>query len=120
VLYIRRNLHTEIQKHLRRKEYTILTGSRQCGKTTLLRELFLGMRKEKQAVSFFSFEDREILTAVNRHPEEIFNYVPRPLRKSDPAGNEPETQYVFIDEVQYAADPSGFLKYLYDIYGQNL
>ncbi len=133
-MYIRRNLHTEIQKHLNRKEYTILTGSRQCGKTTLLRELYSGMRREKQTVSFVSFEDREILSAVNKHPEELFNYVPRPGKLSDTyskihdpqskkqaaTDGEPETQYVFIDEIQNAADPSGFLKYLYDIYGKNL
>ena len=34
--------------------------------------------------------------------------------------NDAEKQFLFIDEVQYAADPSHFLKYLYDEYGKNL
>ena len=58
--------------------------------------------------------------AVNKHPEEIFRFVPRPdksLQQTNPAG---KPAYLFIDEVQYASDPSNLLKYLYDLYHENL
>jgi uncharacterized protein len=119
-MYIQRNIHPEIRKHLKRKEYTIITGPRQSGKTSLLQALFRELKGEKQTVSYVTFEDRDILSAINNHPEEIFAFTPRPkksLERSDPVK---QPIFLFIDEVQHAADPSNFLKYLYDIYKENL
>jgi len=119
-MYIQRRIHPEIKQHLERKEYSIITGSRQCGKTSLLQALFKELREEKKTVSYVTFEDRDILSAINKHPEEIFTFVPRPeksIEKSDPAK---QRIFLLIDEVQHAEDPSNFLKYLYDIYKENL
>lgn len=119
-MYIQRTIHEEIQKHLSRKEYTIITGPRQSGKTSLLNELFRGVRNEGYSATFITLEDRDILSSINQHPEEIFRFVPRPdkfLQQTDPAD---KPLYLFIDEVQYASDPSNLLKYLYDVYRENL
>jgi len=107
-------------KHLSRKEYTIITGARQTGKTSMLSALYEELKKTKHIVSYISFEDLDILKAINKHPEEIFAFVPRPIKIL--AGSNPEEQpyFLFIDEVQYAAIPSNFLKYLFDTYNQNL
>ena len=119
-MYIERDIHPEIRKHIRRKEYTIITGARQSGKTTLLHALTSELKDEGQQVGFVTFEDRDVLSAVNRHPEEIFTFIPRPGKSGVEISREAKTLYFFIDEVQYADDPSNFLKYLFDTYGENL
>ena len=119
-MYIQREIHPEIKNHLERKEYTIITGPHQSGKTSLLQALFKELKSVGRKVSYITFEDRDILSAINNHPEEIFAFTPRPekfLERSDPA-NQPI--FLLIDEVQYAADPSNFLKYIYDVYSENL
>ena len=37
---IQRKIFEELKSHIKSKEYSILTGARQTGKTTLLRQLF--------------------------------------------------------------------------------
>ena len=61
-----------------------------------------------------TFENPEILNAVNEHPANILRYI----------GQQPSSQpgsiskvMLLIDEVQYANDPSNFLKYHYDLNG---
>ncbi len=114
-MYFKRDIETELVKHLDKKEYTIITGARQTGKTTLLKFLFEKLKAENKKVFFVSFEDIDILNAINKHPEEIFSVIPRPQQGSDRS-----PYYLFIDEVQYAQNPTNFLKYLYDTYAEAL
>ena len=117
-MYIQRKIHQEIRKHLKRKEYTIITGSRQSGKTSLIQALYKELQNEGETVSYITFEDQDILSAVNNHPEEIFLFSARPGKYLN--GKKERPVFLFIDEIQYAADPSNFLKYLYDVYSENL
>jgi uncharacterized protein len=119
-MYIQRKIHQEIKKHLSRKEYTIITGPRQCGKTSLIKAIYKELQDENKQVAYITFEDQDILSAINTHPEEVFSYAMRPERSLN--FNEPGNQrvYLFIDEIQYAVNPSNFLKYLFDVYGENL
>jgi len=119
-MYIRRSIHNSIKDHLKRKEYTIITGPRQCGKTTLLQALAQELQQEGMKVYYITFEDRDILSAINNHPEEVFAFVPRPEKKISIQTNNINRIILFIDEVQYADDPSNFLKYLFDVYSDNL
>ncbi len=119
-MYIRRQVHKEIANHLQRKEYTIISGARQSGKTMLIRALFKEIKKDNETVNYISFEDIDILTAVNKHPEELFGFVPRPKRILNGANQSGKPFYLFIDEIQLAENPSNLLKYLFDIYGENL
>jgi uncharacterized protein len=119
-MYIQRNIHHEIKNHLKRKEYTIITGSRQCGKTSLLQAIYRELKEAGQTVGYITLEDQDILSAIKAHPEEVFTYTPRPKKILDNAEPEDKRVFLFIDEVQYAADPSHFLKYLYDVYRENL
>lgn len=119
-MYFQRKIHQEIRKHLQRKEYTIITGARQCGKTSLIKALFGELSDEGKIVNFISFEDRDILSAINKHPEEIFSFTRRPEKLLTSSNGKNQPFILFIDEVQYANDPSNLLKYLYDIYSENL
>ena len=96
-MYIQREIHPEIRNHITRKEYTIITGPRQCGKTTLLRAIMNEMKEEGQLVHFLTFEDRDILSAINRHPEEIFSFTPRPAQITNTTRGTDKIHYLFID-----------------------
>lgn len=114
-MYISRKIEGKIRNHIPRKEYTIITGARQSGKTSLVRRLFAEMRESNPKVFFVTLEDKEALFAINENPENIFRYAARPdiLNKAPGSGVQ---VFIFIDEIQYASDPSNFLKYLYDKY----
>jgi uncharacterized protein len=116
-MYLERTIETKIRKHLNRKEFTIITGARQTGKTTLIQKIFQDTKKANKKCFYISFENIEILQNINEHPENIFKYAVRP---PDPLIERDVPVVLFIDEIQYAAKPSNFLKYLYDKYLENL
>lgn len=110
---LKRRSFEALLKHLTRKDYILITGPRQTGKTTLLKQLGEHLRNEKQENYYVTFEDPGILKAVNDHPENIFFYTGRKEKKSDDG----HKTFLLVDEVQLAADPSNFLKLLYDQHG---
>ena len=118
-MYIERKIYTKIKKHLDRKEYTIITGARQTGKTTLITRLFKELKSGSDNVFYLTLENSDVLRDINETPENIFKYA---LRPDDPLTQDTENKRVvlFIDEIQYADKPSHFLKYLYDKYLGNL
>lgn len=103
---------------LNNKEYTIMVGSRQVGKTTLLRQLYAATKKKEEAY-YLSFEDGNVLSEIDKHPFNLFLFL---RRKPDLPSVDKQQQriVVFIDEIQYAQNPSNFLKLLYDTYKENL
>jgi hypothetical protein len=117
-MYKKRHIHNKIKDHIRKKEYSIITGARQTGKTTLLREFYRELKHESKSVYYLSFENVDVLNEINKHPENIFKFTQRPLNPLESGSS--ETIYMLIDEIQYAKDPAGFLKYLYDTYLENL
>ena len=81
----------------------------------IFKQLAKRLGQDNELVYFLTFEDTAILEAVNHHAENIFNYTLLPT-------NVPVDKrlYIIIDEVQYAKDPSNFLKLLYDKYAPKL
>ena len=101
---MKRNLFTTIQKHLEKKEFTILTGARQVGKSTLLKQLEDDCKQSGIPTVFLNLENKSVLTELNKSPLALFHYLPETEQRI----------VVFIDEIQYLDDPSNFLKLLYD------
>ncbi len=114
----KRNIFTLIESHIPKKEFTILIGARQTGKTTLLQQVFNNLKKQNKKVWFITFEKEDILKSINNDPENIFQYILRPNLPLN--NNDNERIYLLIDEIQYANNPSNFLKYLYDTYQPHL
>jgi predicted AAA+ superfamily ATPase len=102
-----RKLFVSLYNHLQAKEYTIIIGARQTGKSMLLLQLYQKLKEEGKQAYQLTFEDPRVLGAIDEHPENIFNFVPQPQN---------ERLYLLIDEVQYAQNPTNFLKLLYDKY----
>ena len=111
---IEKKLYSELSKD------TILTmiGARQVGKTTLLYKIRDYLEKQNKTVSLFSLEDKDILSDLNKHPKNIFNYISIDIDNKE--NNNDNKHYLLIDEIQYLKDPSNFLKYLYDLHHTKL
>jgi len=104
-----------LRAHLVKPQHSILIGPRQVGKTTLVKQLAKILEEQGEQFYFLTFEDPAILDAVNQHPENIFNYTQLPSAMPDG-----KRLYIIIDEVQYANNPSNFLKLLYDKYKEQV
>jgi len=95
----------QLKLHLDKKEFTILTGARQTGKSTLLRQLEAYCKNiQKQPCIFLNLENKAILSELDKSPLNLLNFLPFTTEKV----------VVLIDEVQYLKDPTNFLKLLYD------
>ncbi|MBD3750308.1 MAG: ATP-binding protein [Sphingobacteriales bacterium] len=101
---MRRIMLEKLKQHLPKKEFTILTGARQTGKSTLLKELERHCKEEGISVTFLNFEFKNILADLDENPLNLLNYLPQ----SD------GRKVVLVDEVQYLKDPTNFLKLIYD------
>jgi predicted AAA+ superfamily ATPase len=101
---MRRALFDQLANHLPKKEFTILTGARQTGKSTLLRQLEARCKELSLPSVFLNLENNDIFSILNKQPLDLLNYLP------DAKGR----VVAFIDEIQYLDDPSNFLKLLYD------
>ncbi len=101
---MQRTLFSNLVNHLQKKEFTILTGARQTGKSTLLRQMEAQCKVLSLPTIFLNLENKDILSVLNEQPLNLLNYLP------DVKGR----VVVFIDEIQYLNDPSNFLKLLYD------
>lgn len=91
--------------HLNAPEVTLLTGSRQVGKTTLMRQLQDKLQSQGKVFFHFNLEFENYLNAFNENPLHLFDFVPK---------QKGQKIVVFIDEIQYLKNPSNFLKLLYD------
>jgi uncharacterized protein len=105
----KRKITEEIKKLLFKKEIIILNGSRQVGKTSLLKLLTDELKKSgvlEKNIFYLNLEEIKIIDALNQDPENLLKYI----IASD------EINYFFLDEIQYLDNPSNFLKHLYDKY----
>jgi predicted AAA+ superfamily ATPase len=105
-----RNLFDKLQRHLDKKEFTIITGARQTGKSTLMRQLADYSAKNMGPTVFLNLENRPILADLNLSPFNLLLYIPDTEKRV----------FVFIDEIQYLDEPSHFLELLYDKYANNV
>ena len=101
---MRRIMLEKLKQHLPKKEFTILTGARQTGKSTLLKEVERHCKEQGVSVTFLNFEFKNILAELDENPLNLLNYLPQGEGR----------KVVLIDEVQYLKDPTNFLKLIYD------
>ena len=83
-----------------------------------MKMLFNYLTNQHKKVWFVTFENKALLQKINEHPENLFKFTERP--KNPLYETQKETFYILIDEVQYAADPSHLLKYLYDVFNPHI
>jgi len=104
----KRTIVGNILKYLNSKETIVIYGSRQVGKTTLLKYLIENHIKEN--VFYFDLELKNLLDLCNKGPESVYNYL---LQKG---ANDKKKIYLIIDEIQYLKNPTSFIKIMHDHY----
>ncbi len=114
-----RFLYKYLKKHLQHKNYTIITGARQVGKTSLLKQLYFHLLSENEEAVLLNLENKELLKSLNNDVKTVFNHV-QIVPKKILEGETKKRIYLLIDEIQYLDDPSNFLKFLYDEYEYNV
>ncbi len=108
---LKRRLFNKLTEDLASDLFVIITGARQVGKTTLLKQFRSYLQEKDQPALFVNLEDPDFLKLLNEHPKNIFNLFTLPKNK----------KVVFlVDEVQYLDNPTNFLKYLYDEYSDRI
>ena len=108
---VRRKKQLIIAKHLSKKEFTILIGQRQIGKSTMLKQLYEDLKLKGETCYFLNLDRKDILDDLNINPENLFKICPLVNDKKI---------IVFIDEIQYLDDATTFLKLLFDEYSDKL
>lgn len=107
--YIEREILSDILHWLDRNKILLLKGSRQVGKTTLLKKIRRRLETEGKKTVYFSI-DQELSNPVFQNSKNLFQFL-----KSQFSGiSEKKKLYVFLDEFQYLPSPGIFLKTLFD------
>ena len=97
-MYIKRNLEDKIIRYLEMPEIIAVVGSRQCGKTTMLRQIMDSLAD----TTSISFDDQNILGLFEKSPDDFISAYVKGRK------------YLFIDEFQYAKHGGKTLKYIFD------
>jgi len=106
----KRALFAQLKEYLDQKEALVITGMRQVGKTTLMRQLYDHIGSEPKA--WFDFEnplDVKIFEDID------YNNIYKRL-ESLAGGGESKKIFVFIDEIQIFPEITKIIKYLIDHY----
>ena len=115
--YKNREKFVEIIKYLDISEVLVLHGSRQVGKTTLMKMVMEYLQnKENHQVFYFDLEKPEYLELCNKGVEAVVGYVKARQNNRQSENNTKSKIYIFIDEVQYLDDPASLIKLFYDHY----
>lgn len=104
---IKRDITDKLILDLETAEILLLVGARQSGKTTILRQVQEFLLSKGFQTFFINLEDPTYLDLLNQHPRNLFKIFPMDLQTKS---------FIIIDEIQYLANPTNFLKYIYDEY----
>jgi predicted AAA+ superfamily ATPase len=99
---LKRDAYKGITDGIKRREVSIITGPRQVGKTTLLKELFSFCRREKRECTYYNLEMPHDLSLFGGDPQKVLETVCS------------GTKIIMIDEFHYLPNATRFFKAVYD------
>ena len=105
----KRLLYYEIEKHLEHKNAFVITGMRQVGKTTLMRQLSEALGDKPKL--WFDFEN-----PLDMRTFEDVDYNAIYQRLIEAANAKGQRLYIFLDEIQNLPEVTKVMKYLIDHY----
>lgn len=104
-----RKIYPLLKEHLVKKEITVITGMRQTGKTTLVKQLLSDITSDnKMYLDLERIDNREVFSEKN-YDTALYALRQRGLDIT-------EKMYVVLDEIQLAPGIPSVLKYLHDNY----
>jgi len=108
-MFYPRKIYPELQKHLKNRQVSVLTGMRRSGKTTLVKKLLEEAESANKLYIDFQRLDNQDLFAQKNFDNIIAELEKRGL-------NRKEKIYLALDEIQLVPQAVGAIKYLYDHY----
>jgi hypothetical protein len=106
---INREITPKIEHWLGKEKILVIKGSRQVGKTTLLKHLESELRAEGKQTYFASI-DQEIGNPIFENSKNLLRF----FRDQYPTISKENKLYVFLDEFQFLTDAGMFLKTFFD------
>jgi len=106
-MLVKRDIYNKLNSHLSKKEILIITGPRQSGKTTLMKELQKSLTVTGQKTVYLNL-DIETDFRICASQQNLLDYISLEI------GNNAKG-YIFIDEIQIKSNAGSFLKGLYDM-----
>ncbi len=107
---LKRDIIEAIQKYLHSDDIIVLHGARQVGKTSILHYLEDQLNREGENTYFIDLEDSRFVSIIDAGVGDFINH----LREEGKAPLYKKKSFIFIDEIQYLANPSSFLKLVAD------
>ena len=106
MLYDRR-IRRHVLKYIDDREALFLLGSRQVGKTSLLKLLMEDL-KSHAPVFYYDLEETRVLEVLNEGVDDFLQFI-----RTEGADRN-RRNIVLLDEIQYLRDPSKFIKLMVD------
>ncbi len=110
----KRQIADEIAHYLPTDDIIVIHGARQVGKTSILAYFQNQLIEQSEQTLYIDLEDSRFVALLDRGVDEFLNYLRGEgfdLPAYDQLGKK---LYVLIDEIQYLAEPSSFLKLIAD------
>jgi predicted AAA+ superfamily ATPase len=113
-MIFRRAVVDEIERYLHTDDVIVLHGARQVGKTSILMYLQDQLAAQGQRTIYLDLEDSRLVAVLDRGVEEFLRYLQEEGADLPAAKAGGGRLFVLIDEVQYLANPSSFMKLIAD------
>jgi predicted AAA+ superfamily ATPase len=95
-------------------DIVVIHGARQVGKTSILMFLQDYLHEEGELTFYIDLEDSRFVSMLNKGVDEFIVYLTEQGFNLDGLRESGKKLFVMIDEIQYLANPSSFLKLLAD------
>ena len=109
---IKREIFDKITVFLKTDDIIVLHGARQVGKTSLLYYLKEDLDKNNKTTFYIDLEDSRLRNILDLGVDEFLKFLKEEVVSLDK--QKKEKSFILIDEIQYLADPSSFLKLIAD------
>jgi predicted AAA+ superfamily ATPase len=111
---IHRDILDEIRRFYDTPDVLVVHGARQVGKTCLMRLMQDDLRAAGKETHYIDLEDALLLAVLDDGPDALIAYLEQSGVLSERKLN------LFVDEIQYLANPSSFMKLLRDHHADRL
>lgn len=109
-----RTITSEISRFLRTNDIIVIHGARQVGKTSILMLIQKQLRAEGEKSFYMDLEDSRFVTILDKGVDEFIVLLVEQGFDLPALQSSGRKLFVMIDEIQYLANPSSFLKLLAD------
>jgi predicted AAA+ superfamily ATPase len=110
----KRTVIDEIIRFLPTGDIVVIHGARQVGKTSILMFLQEHLQANGEQTLYIDLEDSRFVSMLNRGVDEFIAYLAEQGFNLEDLSASGRKLFVMIDEIQYLANPSSFLKLLAD------